>query len=159
MERRAAQDESRLQKALARLTANACELMLARHGETDWNTEHRLQGQLLPGPSLNAQGLQQAEELSSRLAEEKFDAIYTSDLARTLETVDQIKCNHPLVPVTVLTSLRERNLGVLQGLTMGEAAEAYPQTVAKLSSPETSHISVSLTSACLTPYVGAATGG
>lgn len=111
------------------LTELACELILVRHGETDWNAEHRLQGQLFPGPSLNGRGKQQASELATRLEELEIHAIYTSDLARTVETVNFIKKCRPSVPVSVTADLRERNLGVLQGLTMTEARAVHPEAV------------------------------
>ncbi len=50
----------RLSKAMQQLSFQATLFTLVRHGETDWNLEHRLQGQLQPGPSLNTTGQQQA---------------------------------------------------------------------------------------------------
>jgi len=131
-ERRAAQEASRLQKSLSRLTDRTCELLLVRHGETDWNAEHRLQGQLEPGPSLNAQGRKQAGELATRLAQEELHAVYTSDLARTLETVEEIKKLHPSLPVTVSSQLRERCLGCLEGLKIECAQIKQPEAYAAL---------------------------
>jgi probable phosphoglycerate mutase len=58
----------RAQKAAAAMTAKAAELVLVRHGETDWNREHRLQGQQQPGPPLNQLGWQQCELVSSKSA-------------------------------------------------------------------------------------------
>jgi probable phosphoglycerate mutase len=59
-------------------------LLLVRHGETDWNTERRLQGHAaIP---LSARGRRQAASLARHLAGHPVDACYTSDLRRALET-------------------------------------------------------------------------
>ena len=63
-------------------------LCIVRHGETAWNAEHRVQGQL--DVPLNATGLAQAEAIARALGREKFDAIYASDLARALQTAAPI---------------------------------------------------------------------
>ena len=65
-------------------------LLLARHGQTDWNAQRRYQGHA-PVP-LNETGIRQATALSQRLIHEGFDAIYSSDLPRawmTAQTVAQ----------------------------------------------------------------------
>ena len=56
----------RASKALLRMSAMATTVLLVRHGETDWNLEHRLQGQMQPGPPLNALGLRQAKAVGSK---------------------------------------------------------------------------------------------
>lgn len=63
-------------------------LLLVRHGETDWNLARRYQGQ--SAVSLNQKGVQQAEQLASRLSHEKIDAVYSSDSPRALETATQV---------------------------------------------------------------------
>ena len=60
-------------------------LLLVRHGETDWNREHRWQGHA--GPGLNALGARQAGAAAARLAGTAAAAVYTSDLRRAAETV------------------------------------------------------------------------
>ncbi|MBY4898922.1 histidine phosphatase family protein [Cupriavidus sp. AU9028] len=95
-------------------------LIVIRHGETAWNRERRLQGQLdIP---LNALGQAQAGALADTLAGEPIDAIYASDLSRTMQTAA------PLAQLTGLTvraepRLRERCYGVLEGMTYAEVAE------------------------------------
>ena len=62
------------------------ELLLVRHGETDWNRECRFQGHA--DPPLNEAGREQARELADRLSGEDIAAVYTSDLLRARETAE-----------------------------------------------------------------------
>ena len=61
-------------------------LCIVRHGETAWNAEHRVQGQL--DVPLNACGRAQALAASKVLTRETFDAIYSSDLSRAQQTAE-----------------------------------------------------------------------
>jgi len=99
-------------------------LLLVRHGETDWNYEHRLQGQQdLP---LNETGIQQVELLASHLAAEPFDAAYSSDLDRAYETARIINQHHDLV-IRKDERLREIAFGKYEGLTYKDIQSRYPQ--------------------------------
>lgn len=89
-------------------------IYLARHGQTDWNAAHRLQGRT--DTHLNAKGRAQAETLATRLAGVRFDAVYSSMLARTRETAAIV---HGRVPIDSLADLDERHLGVFQGFVVG----------------------------------------
>lgn len=104
---------------------------LVRHGETDWNRERRFQGHRdIP---LSAAGLIQAERLAQSLKSEVFEAIYSSDLRRALQTAEIIAKEHDL-PVKTLKKLRERTVGEWEGLTQEEVAARYPdwrQRIAK----------------------------
>src|SRR6185312_3840931 len=60
-------------------------LFLIRHGETTWNVEHRLPGQL-PGIELTETGREQAKLLAQALKTVPFTAIISSPLERTMET-------------------------------------------------------------------------
>lgn len=98
-------------------------LYLVRHGETAWNVEGRIQGHLdIP---LNDIGLAQADAVGRRLSGETFDAIYSSDLIRAYRTASPVVTN-PDRDVVRDQRLRERHLGVLQGLTGAEAAARQP---------------------------------
>ena len=97
---------------------SATTLVLVRHGETDWNVEGRIQGHLdIP---LNEVGLAQAASLGNRLRREAFEAIYSSDLSRAYLTASPAVANPDKV-ILRDRRLRERHLGVLQGLTGEEA--------------------------------------
>ena len=92
-------------------------LLLVRHGETDWNAEGRLQGHT--DRPLNDYGRRQATELAQRLAGKGADAIYTSDLARAMETAQILGARLGLT-VVVDPDLREKNWGTWEGLTGDE---------------------------------------
>ena len=94
---------------------------LVRHGETAWNAEGRLQGQIdIP---LNAAGRAQAEATAARLAAHRFDALYSSDLSRALETAAPAATLLGL-QTRPTPSLRERQFGGFQGLTHKRGAGA-----------------------------------
>lgn len=99
-------------------------LILVRHGETDWNSEHRIQGQ--QDVSLNAAGLEQAERLAARFAEMRIDALYASDLSRAYMTAQAINQHHRL-PIRKDERLRELGYGKYEGLTFGEIEKRHPQ--------------------------------
>jgi probable phosphoglycerate mutase len=99
------------------------EIILVRHGETAWNAEGRIQGHL--DIALNDIGLAQAAAVGSRLRRERFDAIYSSDLARAFETARPIVNGADRI-ITRDARLRERHLGILQGLTGEEAMAGQP---------------------------------
>eukprot|EP00197_Chlamydomonas_leiostraca_P008106 CAMPEP_0202867708 /NCGR_PEP_ID=MMETSP1391-20130828/9580_1 /ASSEMBLY_ACC=CAM_ASM_000867 /TAXON_ID=1034604 /ORGANISM="Chlamydomonas leiostraca, Strain SAG 11-49" /LENGTH=232 /DNA_ID=CAMNT_0049547771 /DNA_START=6 /DNA_END=701 /DNA_ORIENTATION=+ len=122
-ERRALQDQQRRDKALQRMGPGAAEILAVRHGETDWNLGHRLQGQL--DPPLNATGRAQAAALAEYFAGQRVHAVWSSDLARAVQTAEALAAPHGL-PVATTPGLRERHLGLLQGLTPEEAVAAQP---------------------------------
>jgi broad specificity phosphatase PhoE len=97
--------------------------LLARHGETDWNREHRFQGRA--DPPLNALGRRQARELADALAGDPIDAIYTSPLSRARETAD-IVGRRLGMPVQPIDGLMEIDVGSWSGLTRNEVADRFP---------------------------------
>jgi len=96
---------------------------LIRHGETAWNSERRIQGQIDIG--LNAAGEAQARALRTELPAHSFAAVYSSDLLRAWRTAQIATAGLGFV-VTPEPALRERHFGVLQGSTRHEAALQRP---------------------------------
>jgi len=99
-------------------------ICLVRHGETDWNADRRIQGHLdIP---LNATGLAQARATAANLADQRFTALYTSDLQRARQTAAEAAA---ILEMEARTdpNLRERHYGCFQGLTYAEAQERYPE--------------------------------
>ena len=89
------------------------ELLFIRHGETDWNRQQRFQGQI--DVPLNATGRAQADRLATRLAAERYDVFFTSDLTRARETAAPLATAWALQPVAV-PGLREQSFGIWEGL-------------------------------------------
>ena len=69
-------------------------LLLARHGETDWNRELRIQGS--SDIELNELGRKQAHALAQELEHVELDAIYASDLSRARATAEAVAASHGL---------------------------------------------------------------
>ncbi len=103
-------------------------ILLARHGETDWNRENRFQGHA--DPPLNETGRAQAAELAAALVNEPLAAVYSSPLRRAFETAQIVAAPHGLEPVSV-DALREVDVGSWQGLTRAEIEERFPEQFAR----------------------------
>jgi probable phosphoglycerate mutase len=101
-------------------------LLLARHGETDWNRDGRFQGHA--DPPLNERGRRQAHALTDLLADEPLEAIYSSDLLRAQETA-QIVAMQRRMDVILDPQLRERDVGEWSGLTFAEIEERFPNQI------------------------------
>jgi len=99
-------------------------LLLVRHGQSTWNREHRIQGQL--DPPLSDDGRRQAAQLGRRLAGRRFAALYSSDLKRAAETAAAIGGAIGLTP-TPMAELREIYLGDWEGLRTEELAARFPE--------------------------------
>jgi probable phosphoglycerate mutase len=107
---------------------HATRVIAIRHGETAWNVDTRIQGQLdIP---LNDTGRWQAQRLARALAEEPLQAIYASDLGRALETAQALADSVGLEVVTD-PSLRERGFGIFEGRTWKEIEEQWPDLSAR----------------------------
>ena len=92
-------------------------LLLARHGETEWNRDERFQGHA--DPPLNETGRAQAQAFAEQLAEEPIDAVYSSDLRRASETAEIVGARLGL-QVEQDRGLREIDVGSWQGLTRAQ---------------------------------------
>jgi probable phosphoglycerate mutase len=107
------------------------QLILIRHGETLWNTERRMQGQL--DSPLTPRGLWQAQQLGVRLKTQPFTTLYSSDLPRAARTAEQIAVatGHEIV---IDERLRERHFGVFEGLTQKEMQSCEPDAYVRFMS-------------------------
>jgi broad specificity phosphatase PhoE len=100
------------------------EIVVARHGETDWNAESRFQGHA--DPPLNDRGRAQARALAERLADAGVAAVYSSDLRRAAETAAVVAARLGLT-VAQDSRLREIDVGEWSGLTVDEVADRFPE--------------------------------
>jgi len=103
-------------------------LLLVRHGETELNSAERYWGQ--SDVKLSTLGFRQAERLRDRLAAQKLDVIYSSDLQRAWATAKTIASRHQLDVITC-TELREINFGKIEGLNFEEISQLFPEFTAK----------------------------
>ena len=103
-------------------------ILLARHGETDWNRDGRFQGHA--DPPLNDTGRAQAAELAAALAGDELAAVYSSPLRRAIETARVVAAQHELEPIP-LEALREVDVGSWQGLTRAEIETRFPDQFAR----------------------------
>jgi 2,3-bisphosphoglycerate-dependent phosphoglycerate mutase len=99
-------------------------LLLVRHGETAWNLEGRMQGHL--DSPLTERGVEQGRRLAQRLVSARPAALYASDLGRTLATAAPIAEQLGLA-IRAEPGLRERHLGVFQGLTAVQVEAQQPE--------------------------------
>jgi probable phosphoglycerate mutase len=99
-------------------------IIAVRHGETSWNADARIQGQLDIG--LNETGRWQAQRVGKALADEPITAVYSSDLERaqaTAQPISEVKG----IPVIPHEGLRERSFGKFEGKTFDEIHETWPE--------------------------------
>ena len=102
----------------------ATNIILVRHGETEWNHLRRIQGQIdIP---LNDVGLRQAQAVGRRLAQLPIEAVYTSDLRRASDTAAPIAAARG-VAAQPDQRLRERHYGGFQGSYYDELQRADPE--------------------------------
>lgn len=103
-------------------------ILAVRHGETAWNVDTRLQGQI--DISLNATGQEQARRLAESLADEGLDAIVCSDLVRARDTAQAV-ADRTGLPLRADAGLRERHFGIFQGHTYAEVERLWPEESAR----------------------------
>ena len=101
---------------------NRMQIIIVRHGQTEWNIRGIRQGNL--DSPLTGRGMAQAKALAQRVAREKFTALYSSDLGRAVQTAQEIAyvTGHAIVTDA---RLRERHLGIFQGLNAEEINANY----------------------------------
>jgi len=112
-------------------------VLLIRHGQSEGNAERRFGGHT--ATPLSPRGRRQAQATARALQDEELTAIYSSDLARALETAQ------PLAKLTGLQvhptrAFRERSVGVMEGLTFEDAAQQHPEQYAALLHRDFEHV-------------------
>lgn len=101
-------------------------VLMARHGNTTGNSAERFWGQT--DVELSAEGKSQAERLADRLAGEKINAIYSSQLRRAAATAEIIAARHQ-IKVAACPELLEIDFGEVEGLSFSEIGQKYPELV------------------------------
>jgi probable phosphoglycerate mutase len=115
------------------------QVVLVRHGQTEWNQVERFRGRAdIP---LDETGLAQAEATGRRVAAEwRPTAVYSSPLSRALKTAEAI-ASHFKLPVQVHQGLADIDYGEWQGLTPDEVRERWPEIASTwYSAPHLAHI-------------------
>jgi probable phosphoglycerate mutase len=111
----------------------AARLCIVRHGETAWNAEGRVQGQL--DVPLSEVGRAQARCVAAALPEGRFSALYSSDLQRVVQTA-QPAADRLHLDIQLDPRLRERHYGVFQALTYAEAKATLPAEYARFKAKD-----------------------
>ena len=112
-------------------------VLLIRHGQSEGNAERRFGGHT--ATPLSPRGRRQAQALARALKAEELTAIYSSDLARALETAQPL-ANLTGLPVNATNAFRERSVGVMEGLTFENAAQQHPEQYAALLRRDFEHV-------------------
>ena len=99
-------------------------ILIARHGQSDWNQEKRWQGHA--DRPLTERGREQAQALADRVAHIELDAVYSSDLQRARDTAAVVAESQGF-KLRQLPELREVDVGSWSGLTRAEAEERFPE--------------------------------
>ena len=110
------------------------EIILARHGETDWNMAEVFRGRI--DIDLNETGVKQAKLLAEYLSSVTIDAIYSSPLKRAWQTATEIARRSNL-EVNIAPGLIDFDFGEWQGLSHREVKDKYKELYAEwVSHPE-----------------------
>ena len=112
------------------MMGNTKNIVIVRHGETQWNIERKLQGQ--ENSDLTKLGIKQTELVARSLKNEHFDICISSDLPRCIKTSDIILKDRD-IRIVYESRLRERNFGHLQGMTKEKIKDCYPYVYEKLN--------------------------
>lgn len=108
------------------------QLVLIRHGESQWNLENRFTGWV--DVPLSPRGEQEARDAGEKLCAYRFDYAFTSVLTRAIRTLEIVRdvIGQPGLPVERDQALNERMYGDLQGLNKTDTVEKYGETQVKL---------------------------
>ncbi|MFZ9313792.1 MAG: histidine phosphatase family protein [Burkholderiaceae bacterium] len=113
-------------------------LVFIRHGQTDWNLQGRIQGQL--DEPLNAEGIAQAQRLRALVAQGQpsvlpayFDVVYASPLVRAWRTAEPLAAHFGL-SLQPAPALAERHFGELQGVCHAEMPLRFPEAARRWES-------------------------
>ncbi len=112
-------------------------VLLIRHGQSKGNAERRFGGHT--ATPLSARGHRQAETTARTLKSESVTAIYSSDLARAIETARPLS-KLTRLPINGTEAFRERSVGVMEGLTFEDAAQQHPEQYAALLRRDFEHV-------------------
>ena len=115
----------------------ATNVLLIRHGQSRGNAERRFGGHT--ATPLSGRGRNQAHATARTLKLESVTAIYSSDLARAMETAQPLAKLTGL-PVNGTSAFRERSVGVMEGLTFEDAAQQHPEQYAALLRRDFEHV-------------------
>jgi len=98
------------------------EIFIVRHGQTDWNLEGRIQGNLdIP---LNFTGIRQSKVFAESIIAEHYDAVFSSDLQRAIQTA-RIIADWLQIPVISDMRLREVNHGAWEGMLIRDVRSHF----------------------------------
>ena len=114
-------------KSITKLKMKSRNLILVRHGQSEWNAKNLFTGWKDPG--LTDQGISEAKNAGKLILEQKieFDVMYTSMLSRAQKTGDIILgiLNHKEIPIIKNEALNERHYGSLAGLNKDDARKKW----------------------------------
>ena len=114
-------------------------LYIIRHGQTNANKNHIIQGQTDPG--LNRTGHSQSRKLADYLGKHHIDTIYSSDLQRTKQTALPVARKKDL-KINIDKKLRERDMGPFENTTWDQVFRKHPRFVDQVFESEANTLSV-----------------
>lgn len=117
--------------------SQATHVLLIRHGQSEGNAERRFGGHT--ATPLSPRGRKQAQATAQALKDDQLTAIYSSDLARAVETAQPLARLTGL-PIDTTEAFRERSVGVMEGLTFEDAAQRHPEEYAALLRRDFEHV-------------------
>jgi probable phosphoglycerate mutase len=117
--------------------SQATHVLLIRHGQSEGNAERRFGGHT--ATPLSLRGRRQSEATAQALKDDALTAIYSSDLARAIETAQPLATLIGL-PINATDAFRERSVGVMEGLTFEDAAQRHPEEYAALLRRDFEHV-------------------